>query len=66
MAQEQALTGAQIRAALAALYVADKMKGRERKTLREYLEAEESRRFEAGLDLATLLSEAVTGEPGGI
>jgi len=35
-----------------ALYVADKVKGRETKTLREYFDAKESRRFEAGLDLA--------------
>jgi hypothetical protein len=37
-----------------ALYVDDKLKNRDRRTLREYLEADESRRFEAGLDLATL------------
>jgi hypothetical protein len=37
-----------------ALYVDDKLKNRDRKTLREYLEADESRRFEAGLDLAAL------------
>ena len=37
-----------------ALYVDDKLKNRDRRTLREYLEADESRRFEAGLDLAAL------------
>jgi hypothetical protein len=35
-----------------ALYVADKVKGREGKTIREYFEAEETPRFEATLDLA--------------
>ena len=35
-----------------ALYVDDKLKGRGRKTLKEYLEAKESPRFEAGLSLA--------------
>ncbi len=45
-----------------ALYVEDKLKGRDRKTLREYLETDESRRFEAGLDLATLVFDAaITG-----
>ena len=37
-----------------ALYVDDKLKRREGKSLKEYLEADESPRFEAGLDLATL------------
>lgn len=45
-----------------ALYVDDQLKRRERRSFREYLEARESRRFEAGLDLATLLFDAaVTG-----
>jgi hypothetical protein len=46
-----------------ALYVADKVKGREGKTLREYLDAEESPRFEAGLDLTVLLSEIAVITP---
>jgi hypothetical protein len=37
-----------------ALYVDDTLKNRDRRTLREYLEADESRRFEAGLDLAAV------------
>jgi len=41
-----------------ALYVVDKLNDREPKTLREYLDAKESRRFEAGLDLAQLVFEA--------
>jgi hypothetical protein len=50
-----------------ALYVADKMKGREGKTIREYFDAKESRRFEAGLDLAVLLSDlAVMGPIGSL
>lgn len=45
-----------------ALYVDDKLKRRDRRSLKEYLEADESRRFEAGLDLATLVFDAaVTG-----
>jgi hypothetical protein len=45
-----------------ALYVDDKLNGRRSRTLREYVEADESRKFEAGLDLATLLFDAgVTG-----
>jgi hypothetical protein len=45
-----------------ALYVDDKLKQRDRKSFREYLEADESPRFEAGLDLAVLLFDAaVTG-----
>lgn len=40
-----------------ALYAADKVKGREGKTLRKYFDAKESLRFEAGLDLAVLLSD---------
>ncbi len=45
-----------------ALYVDDKLKGRDGKSLREYLEADESPRFEAGLELATLVFDAaVTG-----
>jgi hypothetical protein len=45
-----------------ALYVADRVKRREGKTLREYFDAKESPRFEAGLDLAVVLSDlAVMG-----
>jgi hypothetical protein len=45
-----------------ALYVNDKLKHRDGKSFREYLEADESPRFEAGLDLAMLLFDAaVTG-----
>jgi len=40
------------------LYVDDKLKRRDGKSFREYLEAKESRRFEAGLDLAVLLFDA--------
>ena len=47
---------------IVALYVVDKFNQREPKTLREYFDAKESRRFEAGLDLALLLFDAaVTG-----
>ena len=46
-----------------ALYVDDKLKRRDRKSFREYLEAEESRRFEAGLDLAVLLFDAAVTAP---
>jgi len=46
-----------------ALYVADKVKGRDGKTLREYVDAKESRRFEAGLDLAVLLSDVAVMGP---
>lgn len=46
-----------------ALYVDDKLKGREGRTLREYLETDESRRFEAGLDLATLIFDATVTPP---
>jgi hypothetical protein len=50
-----------------ALYVNDKLRGREGKTLREYFDAEESRRFEAGLDLAVLLTDlAVIGPIAGV
>lgn len=45
-----------------ALYVDDKLKRRDRKSFREYLDADESPRFEAGLDLSVLLFDAaVTG-----
>jgi hypothetical protein len=37
-----------------ALYVDDKLKKRKRRTLQQYMKAEESRRFAAGLDLATV------------
>jgi hypothetical protein len=45
------------------LYVDDRLKGRDGKTLREYMEADESPRFEAGLDLATLVFEASVTAP---
>ena len=38
-----------------ALYVDDKLKKRDTRTLREYLDADESRRFETGLDLAQVV-----------
>src|SRR5262245_59141332 len=46
-----------------ALYVDDKMKGNPTKTLKDYLEAKESRRFEAGLDLATLVFDFTVTAP---
>jgi len=45
------------------LYVDDNIKGRHRRPLREYLEADESRHFEAGLDLATLVFDATVTAP---
>jgi hypothetical protein len=45
------------------LYANDKVKKREGKSLREYLEAEESRKFEAGLDLATLAFDTAVIAP---
>jgi hypothetical protein len=45
-----------------ALYAADKVNGRDGKTLREYYRAEESRKLESALDLAVVVSDfAVTG-----
>jgi hypothetical protein len=45
-----------------ALWVDDKWNGNETKTLRAYLETPESRRFETGLDLTTLVFDAaITG-----
>jgi hypothetical protein len=46
-----------------ALYVLDKFNKRETRTLKAYLEAPESKRFEAGLDLATLLFDAGVTAP---
>lgn len=46
-----------------ALWADDKLNKREGKSLREYLETKESRRFEAGLDLATLLFDAAVMAP---
>jgi hypothetical protein len=44
-----------------ALYIDDQLKHRDRKSLQEYLKADESQRFEAGLDLASLVFDwAVT------
>jgi hypothetical protein len=44
-----------------ALYIDDQLKKRDRRSLQEYLKADESRRFEAGLDLASLVFDwAVT------
>ena len=45
------------------LYVDDKIKGCQRRSLRDYIEADESRRFEAGLDLATLIFDALVTAP---
>ena len=45
-----------------ALDVSDKLRSRQRKSFRDYLESKESRKFEAGLDLAMLVFDAaVTG-----
>jgi hypothetical protein len=45
-----------------ALYVSDKLQSRQGKSIRGYLESSESRKFEAGLDLAVLVFDAaVTG-----
>jgi hypothetical protein len=46
-----------------ALYVMDKFNKRETRTLKDYLETPESKRFEAGLDLATLLFDAGVTTP---
>ncbi len=46
-----------------ALYVADRLSGTGSKSLRAYIEASESRRFEAGLDLAVLVSDAALMSP---
>ena len=46
-----------------ALYVEDKLKGRGRKTLKEYLDAKESPRFEAGLSLAANLAHLAVLTP---
>ncbi len=48
---------------IVALYAADKVNARKGKSLREYLDAKESRRFEAGLDLAVLLFDAAVTAP---
>ena len=40
------------------LYVDDKLKGRRRRSLKDYAAASESRQFEMSLDLATLLFDA--------
>ena len=45
------------------LYVDDKLKRRDGKSFREYFEAKESRRFEAGLDLAVLVFDAAVTVP---
>jgi hypothetical protein len=45
-----------------ALWVSDRVNARQGKSVRDYLETKETRRFEAGLDLATLVFDAaVTG-----
>lgn len=47
-----------------ALYADGKLRQREGRTLHEYLEAKGSRRFEAGLDLATMIFDfQVTAPP---
>jgi len=48
---------------IVALYATDKFNKRQTKTLKAYLEGPESRRFEAGLDLATLLFDASVISP---
>lgn len=45
------------------LYVDDKLKRRDGKSFDEYFKAKESRRFEAGLDLAVLLFDAAATVP---
>jgi hypothetical protein len=46
-----------------ALYVDDKLNHRDGKSFREYLKTDESPRFEAGLDLATLVFDAAVTVP---
>jgi hypothetical protein len=46
-----------------ALYLNDKLRRQQGKSFKEYLEAEESRHFEAGLDLADLVFNAAVMEP---
>jgi hypothetical protein len=46
-----------------ALYVVDKFNKKETRTLKSYLEVEESRSLEAGLDLATVLFDAGVVSP---
>ena len=45
------------------LYVDDKLRRKQRRTLSEYTEADESKEFEAGLDLATLVFDAAVTTP---
>ncbi len=46
-----------------ALYLNDKLRGREGKSFKEYLEAKESRPFEAGLDLADVVFSSAIIDP---
>lgn len=46
-----------------ALYVSDKVQSRQGKSIREYLESKESRKFEAGLDLSVLVFDAAVIGP---
>lgn len=46
-----------------ALYVTDKVQSRETKSMREYLDSAESRKFEAGLNLSVLVFGAALMEP---
>jgi hypothetical protein len=46
-----------------ALYVSDKVQSRNGKSIREYLESKESRKFEAGLDLSVIVFDAAVVGP---
>ena len=46
-----------------ALYVDDRLKQRDRRSFAEYLDTQESRRFEAGLDLTTLIFDTTVTAP---
>lgn len=48
---------------VAILYAQDRINWRETKTFREYLDAKESRKFEAGLDTADLLTKEIILAP---
>ena len=45
------------------LYIDDKLKGKQKRSLVDYTEADESRRLEAGLDMATLVFDAAVTTP---
>lgn len=46
-----------------ALFLNDKIRRREGKSFKEYLEADESRHFEAGLDLAQMVFDSAVTAP---